>query len=410
MSFLDKVFSSKPTRDEFAQIVMRELADRGVTGARYDKESFSIHFGSITNAIFLDNTYVIYCRSNKQQRAEALIHLTAGFAAKPTIPKDYTTVRANLMPIVRDACYSSLVELDIQRRGDTNLKPALSRPLADGLVTMLAYDTEHSILQVNQESFANWGVSFEEAFATAVQNLRDKTDTRLLAETEPGLYRARWSDSYDSARILLTDLFHRLSLNGDPVAFIPNRNQLWATGHRNTPALQSFLAAAEEFHFAAHPLSARLYVLVDGKWRPYLPEEPALRTLCQNLLRKRSGVDYEQQKKALETIHARSQTDIFVATYTVLQRKDGSFYSMTVWSKGVDTLLPEADSLALSIDPTAKNLLFVPWEAAFPLLQDLMKREESLCPIRYRVRTFPGNDQIEKLRALAKAAGTNAIF
>ena len=404
MGFLDKLFSSKPTRDQFAQIVLRDLANRGITGARYDKEGFAIHVGAGANALFLENTYANYCKGDKRQRAEALAHLTAGFAAKPEIPKDYATVRPNPMPIVRDASYSSLVDLTLRSRGVTDLKATPFRPLADGLVTMLAYDTEHSIMQVNEESFAHWGVPFEEAHAAAVQNLRDKTDTRLLVETEPGAYRSRWGDSYDSARILLTDLIYRLSLNGDPVVFIPNRDQLWITGHQNSQALQSLVAAAEEIHFAAHPLSARLYLLADGKLCTHLPDELVLRTLCLNLLRKRTAVDYDQQKKALDAIYAKSKMDIFVATYSVFKRKDGSFFSQTLWSNGVDSLLPEADTLALGIDPTAKNFLIVPWELAFPLLHDLMEREEGLAPVRYRVRTFPRTDQIARLRTAAETA------
>jgi hypothetical protein len=44
----------------------------------------------------------------------------------------------------------------------------------------------------------------------------------------------------------------------------------------------------------------------------------------------------------------------------------------------------------------------VGWERAFPLLHDLMVREKDLVPGRYRVRTFPGTDQIEKLRTIAE--------
>ena len=133
MGFLDRLFSSKPTRDQFAQIVLRDLANRGVTGARYDKEGFAIHVGAGANALFLDNTYANYRKGDKRQRAEALAHLISGFAAKPEIPKDYATVRPNLMPIVRDASYSSLADLNLRSRGVTDLKPTLFRPLADGL-------------------------------------------------------------------------------------------------------------------------------------------------------------------------------------------------------------------------------------------------------------------------------------
>ena len=51
-----------------------------------------------------------------------------------------------------------------------------------------------------------------------------------------------------------------------------------------------------------------------------------------------------------------------MASYIVFKQNDGSFLSQTLWSNGVDSLLPEADTLVLGINPTAKNLLIVPWD------------------------------------------------
>ena len=146
--------------------------------------------------------------------SRCLTHFT-GCTAKSEIPNDDAAARPNLMPIVRDASYSSLVALHLRSRG-TEYEPSLFAPITDGLVVSLAYDTEHSIMQVNQETFDRWGIPFDEALAAATVNLRDRTDTRLLVETGTGSFRSRWGDSYDSARILLTDLIYRLPLDGDP--------------------------------------------------------------------------------------------------------------------------------------------------------------------------------------------------
>lgn len=403
MGLLERLFSKAPSRDEFAQIVIRALADKGISSTHYNPKEFSI-VGDDTNTIFLENSFVTYCKAGIEQRARILEHLVGTFAEKTTIPPRFAAALPSLMPIVRASSYFSLVELHLKTRSadvDVSKLACQKKQLADGLAVVIAYDTEHSIMQVNQETFDGWGVSFDDALVAAKDNLREKTDKRLITEVSPGVYQGAWNDSYDSARMLLTDFINGLPLDGAPVVFVPNRDQLWLTGNRNIAGLKHVLKAGGESHFLPHPLSPSLYLLNDGAWGAYFPENAALREQCLNLQRRREAMDYGQQQDSLKIIYEREKRDVFLATYTVFQRQDGSQYSTCVWSNGVDSSLPKADMITFFTATPKKWHITVPWGAAFPIVAGLMEQQEGLEPVRYRVSAYPNPEQIAALRRAA---------
>src|SRR6185312_753509 len=119
----------------------------------------------------------------------------------------------------------------------------------------------------------------------------------------------------------------------------------------------------------------------------------------QSLKRHRQALDYKQQKEALDAIHKADGTDVFVASYLIFTQKDASEYSMCVWTKGIDSLLPKTEHISFLIDKDAKEYVTQPWERAFPVVASLMEKEEGVLPERYRVRSFPTEEQIARLRA-----------
>src|ERR1700733_10109134 len=100
-----------------------------------------------------------------------------------------------------------------------------------------------------------------------------------MKEIAPGLYEGQWKDSYESSRILLTDLVYRLSVSGEPVAFIPNRNEFCVTGSHKHVGLKALLKTSEAPHFGAHPLSPNRYLLRDASWELHMQEDRELREL-----------------------------------------------------------------------------------------------------------------------------------
>lgn len=408
MSLVDRVFSHKPNRADFTQIVVRAFHKAGIKEVDQTGSDFSLKLGDGTT-VFLSNVYANYCAASRRARQSVITEFVAAAASVrllPTIPSDFTSVKHSLMPVIRDASYFGLVQLMNRKEGkdDPGLE-VLTRHLVGGLVVGLAYDTERNITSINRNTLEPWGVSPDDAFKAAKDNLWEKTDPSRLVGQE-GVYCGRWADSYDSSRILLTELIYRLSLDGDPVAFVPNRDQLWVTGTDNLAGLAAILKGGAESHFKqGHPLSPDLYTLVDGSWKVHVPEDRSLRDLLLPIQRRRDAIDYSHQQKLLNEIHEKEKIDIFVASYKIYEREDGTAYSACIWSNGVDISLPQSENIAFLIDIDSKDHFMVPWEAAKSVVGDLLEQEPDLTPVRYRARQFPSAEQLEKLRQLAVSGG-----
>jgi hypothetical protein len=403
VNLLDKILPGKPSHDAFADTMIRAFEAVGVRNLEYREAEFALKIPGKNATVFLENSYAAYCSVPRKERQSVITKLVASFTSIPEIPSDFATAKAALMPVVRDAAYYGLTELISRKKGirDPDLEVQV-KPLVSGLVVGLAYDSEHSITSVNRKQLEEWGVGLDEAFAAAKDNLWEKTDPSRLAG-QGGVYWGQWGDSYDSSRMLLTELMYRLSVDGDPVAFVPNRDVLLVTGKDNVAGLNAILKTGAESHFnQGHPVSPDLYVLVDGVWKVYVPEDAALREMSLSLRRKRDAVDYSQQKKILDESHEQQEIDTFVASFNIYEGNDGSVYSLCVWSNGVDSTLPRAERIGFVVSVEDNDMFVVPWDAAMPVAGSLLEEEAGLVPVRYRARQFPSEAQIAQLRALVK--------
>jgi len=420
MSLLDKVLSRQPSRAEFAQKIIRAFREAGIEQVEPAEGDFSLKLGG-GSTIFLGSVYANYCRVKRSLRETVISEFVAAAASIPAlsvIPSDFAMVKPSLMPVLRGAASFSIESL-MNRKNGRGAAPCalplgggdmvtvdpgmgeLTKPLAGGLVVGLAYDTERTITSIYRDHFEKWGVSLEEAFKAAKDNLWEKTDPNRFAG-QNGVYHGEWADSYDSSRMLLTEVIYRLSVDGDPVAFVPNRDQLWVTGTNDVAGLTALLKAGAESHFKqGHPLSPDLYVLLDGTWKLYVPEDQSLRDLLLPIKRQRDAIDYSQQQGLLNDIHKLEEIDIFVAGYKIFEREDGTAYSACIWTNGIDSLLPQAENIAFLADLEGKDHFVVPWDAAVSVVGSLLEQEPGLMPIRYRVRQFPNAEQQARLRKLA---------
>lgn len=405
MSLLDKVLSRQPSRADFAQKIIRAFSEAGIENVEPGEDEFSLKLGG-GSTVFLSNVYANYCRVKRSLRESVISEFVAAavsIPALPLIPSDFAAVKPSLMPVIRDAAYFSMVRLMNRKNGkDDRGLDVLARQVAGGLVVGLAYDTERNITSINHDTFEEWGVSLEEAFKAAKDNLWEKTDPDRLAGQGGGVYRGQWGDSYDSSRILFTELIYRLSVDGDPVAFVPNRDQFWVTGADNLPGLAALLKGGLQSHFKqGHPVSPDLYVLVDGVWKVYIPEDRSLRDLWMAIKRQRDAIDYSMQQKLLNEIHEAEKIDIFVASYKIYEPKTGAAYSACVWTNGIDSSLPHAEKIAFLMDSESTDHFIVPWEEASGVVGNLLEQEPDLIPVRYRARDFPSAEQVARLRQLA---------
>lgn len=407
MRLLRRLFHRKLSRERFANRMLRALSEAGATDLRYNDTEFSITIGEGRYGAYLGNAFAACRDADEATRREIIRSHVATALYKPLIPTSLEAAKSNLMPIIRDPAFASIMRLKLLLEGKaTQGRDIVFKPLAEGLSVGLAYDSELSLTYVNTGMLQDWGVSVDEALHAAMENLRDRTNPSGWIQHGPGTFFGFWNDSYDCSRMLLTEYIHRLPLEGDPVVFVPNRERIWITGTSDLDGLNYILRTGKNSHFEeGHPISPNLYRLADRDWTSYVPEEPSLRELLVSIQRYRDNVDYHQQKQDLDTLHEKDQTDIFVASYNLFERTlegrpETARFSVCVWTRGVESLLPKTENIVFLIDPETTDRVSVRWEEAIDVVGDLMVKHPDLLPVRYHVRTFPAEAQIARLRQI----------
>lgn len=403
MGVLKKLLRLEPTRDGFAQVVLRRFTKAGLSGYEYRAVDFSIQRSGTQNAIFLHNVFQNYCQADAQGRETILARFVNAFAVDSKIPTDLESAKKGFMPVLRDFRYISLSRLALESRSTADIHPTPELPFAPELNILCACDFQDSMSLVNQEKLEAWGISLPAAVQIAKENLRDRTDPSGFSEIRDGVHLGTWNDSYESARLILPDYFYRLNLEGDPVAFIPNRDILFVCGELDPAAMSFILEEGAKTHFEnGYPLSPNLYVLRDGRWEMFTPNDPRLKRVLLEVQKRREATDYSEQQKYLNTIYGRDKNEIFVAGCQLYKKDDGTYFTHTVWSKGVDSLLPVTDEMTLFLNPEAREgdsseFLRVPWRKACNKLGALMEPVEGMIPRRVRVRSFPDAGMLEEL-------------
>ena len=201
------------------------------------------------------------------------------------------------------------------------------------------------------------------------------------------------NDNYDTSRLLFPDVIRNFHVKGDPIAMLPNRNTLLVAGADDMDSLNGILKLTEEGLQQPWSISAIALRLDGDDWVPWLPEcdHPLYREF-KTFQTRSIGHACNQQKELLDKLHQGAGEDIFVASFSGYEDKDGGpLTSYCVWTKGVPTLLPRTDKVALLV-PDHKHVL-VDWEKVAAVVPDLMESLE-MYPARFKVTDFPGDEQL----------------
>ena len=403
MEFLDRLLGA-PTLDKLARDVTRELHELGAQELRVDlalrEMTFRLHGGEMK--LYLGNVLHDLRRSRRGSRPALLKRFLDGMLAPDNaIPASYEDARPRLMPVVRrrdDMGIVALSTLSAVEDPSKRFLPA-TKPLAGDLVVALVCDQPTSMAYVNERELPKWQVTFDQALADALDNLRGLPEHGGWQQIGQGVWSGEWGDSYDSSRILLPDLIHRVGVR-DPVVAVPFRNALMLTSAGNEPGI-ALMAKLIEQHLAGAQrwLSFQLLRLENTQWQPHAPLVAVDAWHALNL-RNAAAVN-ESQKELLDALHTKREQDLFVASYQMMARDDLGTLSFSVWAEQVDTLLPRTEFIIFHARGSdAARPLLVPWQDAFDIVGDLMEQTD-LAPERFRVRRFPDEAQFARLKELA---------
>jgi hypothetical protein len=399
MGLLD-FFRGNPI-DRFAASFMKEMRRAGCTHElRYERENqrIVVETGETPQQIFVPNFYREFLSLPREERKQHLADRARMFVRKKEdFPEDYETARVNLRPKVWPR--AGLESMRLQVLLDDKDSNALDIPeyeLGSHLIASVAYDLPDQIASVSNEQLEKWGVTYYEALEIARQNLEQVEFT--FAQIGDGCYVSQTGDSYDACRILVPSIVERFTVKGEPIAMIPDRDTLIVCGADDDQALKIMmeLAKKSENPRPLVPIPMRL----DGDhWADWFPDQShphwsGFRELQMQYLHQ----VYAEQKEMLGRLHEKQGKEAFVATFAVIEKDDGSMYSIASWTKGIESLLPKVDWIAFAIVDEGENGMaaLAPWEKVEKVAGHLMKPTDHY-PQRFRVTDFPTAEELKEL-------------
>ena len=401
MGFFDRFRKARtpqqPTQHEHAEAFMSGLRASGDTRAwTYEEQKgrfiqTTVAPNTLPAIINLHNMYRDYVQAAPDERDECMRRQVAGMMQQ-FVPLTFVEAKAKLRPVIRSTTERGVVKL--QGFGNAAASESAHRPLCDSMEIGLVYDGEFNMMRLNEAKLEQWGVTFDEAFDVAIDNLRLES-SRPWLPMQNGVFLSQFGDFYDAARLLLTDVLYRQPIAGAPVVMAPNRSVLLLTGDRNAAGMQTIVELAEQALTQTRPLPPLMLRWSGASWEKFVPE--ALAAKLHRLRLRELAADYQDQHAMLNELLAREGRDIFVAQHTIAQRQNGEQFSVSVWSEGVHSLLPNTDFVAL-YRPSTKQTAYLLQSELIHTFGSFLKPTEYL-PVRREVDGFPTEDVFQRLLA-----------
>lgn len=400
-----RVRKPDPRRQFLTDMAELLAADPRVARVRARPGPFALelelHDGEST-VMFLENYYQESSHLEPGEREARVLARMAAVLRPIEGTATWSTVAPRLLPVLRSQSFFRAGSGDL----GTMPLPA-SQPFVPFVDLGLVVDEDDRMSYVSSTHLAQWGVTLEDALLHAVRN-----SARLApaVSDDDDVFHVDAGDDHESSRLavpgFLADFKGKVA--GAPIAIMPSRSQLWIGG-ADDDELISQLAdrASREYDAANRSISPALYTVdATGEVVPFHvePAHPAYHAVRLGHL-KLQVREYDLQKQELDARHDHDGVDIFVASLNGLVRDDGLALTWTLWSDGIDTLLPAADLVCfLATDRREKRAapdLFVPFAAVREILGARFVPEAGHRPPRFRVDAHPPAAVMKQLRAAA---------
>lgn len=394
------------TRDKFAGYVDQLAHNAGYQyNLTYDPDNFRLLADdSQKMCINLSNIYSEYYEMPFWQRKKSVARFIRSFLdVQNPIPHAFEEVRPRLLPRIRERMYMETIR-HMSLIEDNDSYDVTTRIIGEHLSLELVYDRPDTIVTINNEHLNDWGITFDDAIAIANDNLSRLAPNKFTSPRD-GVYISAWNDCYDASRLHLPDVIPNLKVKGRPVAMVPNRNILIVTGSDDEQGLVAMAEIAEQTLQKPRPMSGFAFRLDNG-WTPFLPEpnHPAYTRLF-NLAARELMDNYKHQKSYLDQYHQKNNIEVFVASVMTFVDVNNQIITVSTWSKGGVSLLPKTDQVALIVydnDNKPKNLGAVKWDELIRVVGSLIEPVTDTYPLRYRVSTFPTDEQIAAMEFAIK--------
>ena len=185
-------------------------------------------------------------------------------------PESASLLRS-LLPSLKTQVHFQIIEAVIRKRALSQAEQPVYFPYADVLSVGLLYNKTETNRHLTYRDLDELALDTDTAIDAAVSNLEAFSKERFRL-VQSGFYTSPWKDNFDGARLLLTDLFKELEVEGDIVALTPAADALFVTGSRDADGLKLLTVLSAAVMRGANPLAALPLVLRNNLWQPFLPE------------------------------------------------------------------------------------------------------------------------------------------
>lgn len=304
-------------------------------------------------------------------------------------------------------------------------------PYADVLSVGLMLSDGEKVHHLKDVELTQIGISIEEAIDLAVENLQQKSPGQFRI-VQAGFYTSPWKDSYDSARLLLTDLFTGLDVDGEIIALTPTPDSLFVTGSKDPVGLELLVQIGTTLIKEPNSILALPLVLRNGLWESFsLPiDDPAFDTVngyrmnvlsqlydTQETMVRASPNEYlperEEPQARWELSKGKPELTwklvkpkgpkrerLFVSPFILANDKNrGYLYSRTSVMDGSINLIPECEIVEFfQRDRGEKSCVArASLGKVFEVLSNNLELEQGLHPARWRLDKFPEPEQLAAL-------------
>jgi uncharacterized protein YtpQ (UPF0354 family) len=391
------------TKEMFASLVLNLLGEAGENNWAVNYQSFSVasNMGAGPQVMNLTRMYQDYITLPSPENFLGLTRQIQLLLKSRANQAQASARLSTLLPCVRTL--SSFQQTNFafkQQPGYEPEKEMIFFPYADVLAMGLVFDNPETMSHLRYVDVEELEMEIEDVIDIAVENLK-KISEGPMRIVQPGFYSSPWKDFYDSSRLMLTDLFSGLAVDGDIVALTPAPDALFVTGSNDAIGLE-LMAALGQTIMKANPraISALPLVLKDGVWQSFIvpPEHAAfdiINTYRLNIL----NVLYQSQDSHLAEVA--KETGKFVSTYAIENDKNrGYLYSKTSVLDGTASLIPETDVIEFfksgafgKKDCVAR----APFETVWHVLQQTMLEDSIYRPERWHLSAFPDPAQLKQI-------------
>jgi uncharacterized protein YtpQ (UPF0354 family) len=303
-------------RSVFVADAIHALSAAGGTNISYHESEFSLHAAETIYG--LTNLFDIYLQTLPNQRAALLsswfnVQLQMSHLSMPT------SLRSAQQHVFARSRLAS------QRFTSEGLPPTtgkhmISQPfVGDADIDLgIVYDQPTAVSTINSDFLSTWKTDEASLFQIGLANLAKPTPNPPWKNDGTGVYESPWKDTYDASRIAVPSLFAGLSIDGDVVAMIPDRDHLLITGSRNTNGLAAMVSYAIQIYDQGHyVLTIQPFVHKAGVWEPFtaMPEQ------VDADIRQRVALEHRASYEAQNTALQAEYPSYFIASLLVARNR-----------------------------------------------------------------------------------------